>query len=137
MKLCHYLAEIIDASAPLQYIIELALAGMVNGSEDKMSTPEKRQRLKEYDAAWRNVRFPVYTDFSVQVDATIQWVTSDGYVLARVLGNNTIEVTQFASPLRNVEGHTWTIAGEDMEIDILVCAVDSTQDLLIVADALQ
>ena len=129
--------EIIDASAPLQYIIELALAGMVNGSVDEMSTPEKRQRLKEYNMAWRNVWFPVYTDFSVEVDATMQWVTSDGYVLARILGNNTIEITQFASPLRNVKGSQWTISGADIGIDILICAVDSTQDLLIVADVVQ
>ena len=143
-QVCHRIAEIVNYSALLKYQIELAVAGMEDGCPDENgpSTADRRQALEAYCDSWRALEFSEEIDLTTRHE--ICYTTSDGHVVVCVRTTNVLEVIQFPSRSRNPEGdlRTWTIAGADIadadiadaEIDIGICAVDSSQDLLVVVE---
>lgn len=138
-QVCRRFLQIINASPRLQYNIELGVAGVENGCPDGIgpSTAERRQALVAYSESWRDLNFPDQIDLTR--DHEMRSIASDGYVLARISFSNVLEVIQFPSRIRHPESalRTWTIAGADMAdagIKLGICAVDSTQDLLVVVE---
>ena len=137
-QVCRLLASVIDESARLQYEIELATAGMENASTGGMSTSERRIRLKEYTSRWRTLNFPVCTTLRKRDDHRVIYCTvSDGYVLAQVTNSNVIELTRFPSHIRGVPYKSWSISGATIGIIIGICAVDSSQNLLVASEEVE
>ena len=56
-KVCHCFADLIRSDLYLQYKIELAQNGMVDGHSSTIPTFEKLQRLREYSSRFRSGRF--------------------------------------------------------------------------------
>lgn len=138
-QVCRHLAGIVNGSAQLQYIIELAVAGMEDGCPEAIgpSTAERRQALEAYSERWRTLQFPDEIDLATQ--HAVRHTTSDGYVIARISTTNILEIIQFPSRSRLPQGDlkTWTITGADIAgdgVNMEICAIDSTQDLLVVVE---
>ena len=139
-QLCRRFSETVDGSARLQYNIELAIAGMEDGCPDEISpsTAEKREALEVYSKSWHDLRFPDKIDLAMQHN--VRFATSDGYVLVRITTTNILEVIQFPSRTRHPHRNfrTWTIPGaviaDEGVNSMAICAVDSTQDLLVVVE---
>ena len=56
-KVCHCFADLVRSDLYLQYTIELAQNGMVDGHSHTLTTSERLQRLREYSSRFRSGRF--------------------------------------------------------------------------------
>ncbi|KAI0064228.1 hypothetical protein BV25DRAFT_296053 [Artomyces pyxidatus] len=58
-KTCHQMRMVVAGSVSLQYTIELAACGMLDGPRDSktLDVTERLRRLRLYDAAWRRLDF--------------------------------------------------------------------------------
>ncbi|KAI9430666.1 hypothetical protein H4582DRAFT_2209614 [Lactarius indigo] len=56
-QVCKRVVDIIGGSALLQYHLELGKSGMEDGPLCVMSIPERRERLRSYNDAWKHLRW--------------------------------------------------------------------------------
>ncbi|KAI0063946.1 hypothetical protein BV25DRAFT_1914993 [Artomyces pyxidatus] len=132
---CHRLRILVTVSVLLQYKIELAACGMVDGPRGSQTfdVAERLRRLRLYDVAWRQLEWTGHTALPHLIDRYPPSMASGGACLFRNTENPDddeaeVIVQQISSELRGVkEQHTSFPAhtGHNM-------LLDPSQDLLIV-----
>ncbi|KAH9910844.1 hypothetical protein B0H21DRAFT_492444 [Amylocystis lapponica] len=70
-QVSRYLLEVIDGSERLQYKIDLAVAGMVDGPPSALCTAERRSMLREYQKAWCSLELPVRPNLTIPVPTNL------------------------------------------------------------------
>jgi len=139
-QVCRTLNAIIKDSVPLQYIISLAGCGMLDGLSPAAyheRTAERLQRLREHEAAWRQV---AWSDGGIisHMAARELPTTSSGGVLAFLKQSDgdsgdteygdRLFLLRVPSRLRGIPGESWEL--NDLGEMSNVC-IDSAQDLLL------
>lgn len=138
-RVCRPLNAIIKESVPLQYIISLAACGMRDGLSAIVyeRTAERLQRLREHEAAWREV---AWSDGSIisHTAARDLPTTSSGGVLAFLKQSDgdsgdpeygdRLFLLRVPSRLRGIPGESWELNGLGEMSNI---CIDSAQDLLL------
>lgn len=120
----------ISISTPLQYTIDLAIAGLEDNPDHPLRRPAKRPLLRTYRDAWNNlshltarhsntVRIPLEGGFS--------WELAGG-VLGQSVEPNQLRFDRLGSKLRGIEPQTWTF---DVSLDLRDFTMDPGQDLLV------
>ncbi|KAI9431412.1 hypothetical protein H4582DRAFT_1966232 [Lactarius indigo] len=138
-RVCRTLNAIIKDSVPLQYIISLAECGMRDGLSGIVyeRTSERLQRLREHEAAWREVAWSDGSTISHQAARDLP-TTSSGGVLAFLKQSDgdsgdpeysdRLFLLRVPSRLRGIPGESWELNGLGEMSNV---CIDSAQDLLL------
>lgn len=139
-QVCRTLNSIITDSVPLQYIITLAACGMLDGPSPAVyyeRTAERLRRLREHEAAWRQVAWSDGSMISHMAARELP-TTSSGGVLAFLKQSDgdsgdteygdRLFLLRVPSRLRGIPGESWEL--NDLGEMSNVC-IDSAQDLLL------
>ncbi|KAI0063930.1 hypothetical protein BV25DRAFT_1837464 [Artomyces pyxidatus] len=118
---CRRLNKMVTESASLQYKIELAACGMLDGprNERTAGVAERLRRLRLYDAAWRQLKWTAKVSLPHLAGYSFLELEAGGAFLSRPL------FQQIPSHLRGIEEHHRTICKSIGSKSL----VDSSQDV--------
>ncbi|KAI0055525.1 hypothetical protein BV25DRAFT_1901474 [Artomyces pyxidatus] len=138
---CVNLKTTIDHSVSLQYKIELAACGMLDGPRDdrqSLDVTERLRRLQLYDDAWRTPRWAQQADFThlhglVPPESFFVSLSNEDLVFIREShsfppSSTTMVLQRLPSALRGVEERHREVVVPGRLNDVVI---DSSQDLLI------
>ncbi|KAF8510617.1 hypothetical protein JB92DRAFT_2938831, partial [Gautieria morchelliformis] len=122
---CRVFHETIRDTLLLQYRLELAVAGLEDGSTDcRLSLPERLAQLKTFEQGWASLNFR--QKLTVTLPQGYIWKLR-GDVLATSLTSRLL-FTQLPSAVRGTPVHTWR---SHIEVHIREFAIDPAQDLAV------
>lgn len=128
LQVCRLFNNMVMQSAALQYKIELAIAGMEDGSASGLTISDRRQRLWEHQAAWRDLRWR--SDTIIPMLRGGVWELYGG-VLAQARGKRTLCFTQLPSEIRGIPQRNWEV---EVDAPIRDFGLDPSLDLLVVIE---
>ncbi|TFK42125.1 hypothetical protein BDQ12DRAFT_599035 [Crucibulum laeve] len=132
-KASRFFKHLVDNTSSLQYIIELAASGQVDGPIDKsINVFSRLQALKKQQEAWHTGQWRQESD----PDALNQgglWELYGG-VLAQVAHDQSITFHQLPSHVRGIEKRHWTIEPNTFEFTVRDFGIDPSQDLLVLIE---
>jgi hypothetical protein len=132
MQVCSLFRELINDSAALQYIIELAAAGQVNGPEAPgTSSASRLEALQKHQSSWDNLKWS--RELRIPMERGGLWELYGG-VLAQSTAEGTLTFTQLPSDLRSIEEKVWTL-GPNFGVAIRDFGMDPSQDLLVLVES--
>lgn len=129
-QVCVVFYEAISTSMECQYIIELAVAGMVDGPISSTVRSERLQRLREHQAAWRMLRWRSEKTLPM-LDGGV-WELYGG-VLARARGRHTLVFTRLPAEIRGISEQQWEITPPGIQA-IRDFAIEPACDLLVIIE---
>ncbi|KDQ56112.1 hypothetical protein JAAARDRAFT_36900 [Jaapia argillacea MUCL 33604] len=132
-QVSHVSRALVDATPGLQYKIELAIAGMVDGPNSNMTTEERRRRLANYQESWANLRWK-QEEVLQALDGDADLWELDGDVLALSGESDSLFLRQLPGIARGIPSKNWKIKGVGSEFNDF--KVDSTQDLVVLVEIL-
>ena len=128
-QVCSLFRELINETASLQYIIELAASGQTNGPEAFSTTSASRlEDIRKHQSDWgsskwsRELRVPLRTDCA--------WELYGG-ILAQCDPGGMLTLNQLPSDLRSIEEKVWTLDLGFYPDDFIL---DASQDLLVLTE---
>ena len=133
-KVCNTWRDMIKTSTVLQYHIELAIAGMVNGPPGAVSTMERSKALHAHQSAWNANRVPyclVYQPYALGLKHSLR-CGSVGDALVYGSGEH-VRVHRPASFFFNISEQSWHVNYEHYFVakeHCITVAVDDAQDLI-------
>ncbi|KAH9947003.1 hypothetical protein B0H21DRAFT_857166, partial [Amylocystis lapponica] len=137
-QVSRYLLEVIDGSERLQYKIDLAVAGMIDGPPSALCTAERRRMLREHQKAWDSLEFSVQPTLSIPVLHDPLPAYYPGRIFGNVLWYYTstgLRFIQLPSRIRGTEEKRWTIDySATPGFTVSKFAMDPAQDLLVVLE---
>ncbi|KAJ3528106.1 hypothetical protein NM688_g8037 [Phlebia brevispora] len=128
MEVCKSLCDM-SHSVELRYKVELAAAGMEDGSSSALSTADRLRRLEEHQVAWRDLRWKSETVVPMLRGGV--WELYGG-VLAQSRGRETLVFRQIPSEIRGIEEKVWE---NEIGFRIRDFGMDPAQDLLVVIES--
>ena len=112
----------------MQYAIELAAAGQVNGPETSGSSSSSRlEALKKHQSSWDNLKWS--RELRIPMEDGSLWELYGG-VLAQSTVEGTLTFMQLPSDLRSIEEKVWTL-GPKLGLVVRDFGMDPSQDLLV------
>ncbi|KAF9015535.1 hypothetical protein BDQ17DRAFT_1395802 [Cyathus striatus] len=126
---CHLLQNIIENTANLQYIIELAVSGSEDGesSNNNLSIAERLQLLKKYQNAWDTELW--HDEIKISMQRGGLWELY-GNILAQNSTRGDLSFVQLPSKLRSIKQQQWVYSQETFKFNIRDFTVDASQDLI-------
>ena len=116
----------------MQYIIELAAAGQVNGPEASgTSSASRLEALKKHQSSWDNLKWS--RELRIPMEHGGLWEFYGG-VLAQSTAGGTLTFTQLPSDLRSIEEKVWTL-GPNLGVVVRDFGMDPSQDLLVLIES--
>ncbi|KAF4623257.1 hypothetical protein D9613_002126 [Agrocybe pediades] len=119
-------------TAQLQLIIELAVAGKINGNYDAASSSARLQLLKAHQSAWRSLRWK--KELKIPMKSGGLWELFGG-VLGQSDEDNSLYFYRLPSELRNIEAKEWSLSAGDIDVHVRDFAMDPSLDLLVLVEA--
>ena len=111
----------------MQYAIELAAAGQVNGPESSaISSASRLGALKNHQSSWDNLKWS--RELRIPMKNGDLWELYGG-VLAQSTEEGTLTFMQLPSDLRSIEQKVWTLG--DFGLVVRDFGMDPSQDLLV------
>ena len=116
----------------VQYRIALFASGMVDGPPGSLTTSERLELLRRYEASWKNFEWSEKKTLDYpsphRDGPTFEFY---GTVCAHGRGRDAIDFVQLPSRLRGIPMRQWTIT-----FDFEVCdfSADPSQDLLVIIE---
>jgi hypothetical protein len=127
LQVCSLFRELINETASLQYAIELAAAGQVNGPETSgASSASRLEALKKHQSSWDNLKWS--RELRIPMEGGGLWELYGG-VLAQSTAEGTLTFMQLPSDLRSIEEKVWTL--ENLGLVVRDFGMDPSQDLLV------
>ncbi|KAH9175662.1 hypothetical protein EDB89DRAFT_1945944 [Lactarius sanguifluus] len=130
-RVCRRMVDIIEGSALLQYHLELGRSGMEDGSLSIMSIPERRERLRSYNDAWKHLRWST----CIEIDRCSHYVdTSPGGILIlvpRTRREGKLMFVRIPSILRGIPMRQWEFSFSFLPQEH---ALDPSEDILVVME---
>ncbi|KAH9946940.1 hypothetical protein B0H21DRAFT_822298 [Amylocystis lapponica] len=134
-QVSRFLSQIIDDSERLQYSIDLAIAGMVDGLPGGLCVADRRSMLKEYQKAWRDAEFPLQPVMSItnpQYDSIgLSGISGNVFLQQAPTG---LEFVRLPSRIRGINAERWRIDSATLGFNPHAFAMDPSQDLLVLLD---
>ncbi|KAI6108453.1 hypothetical protein EDD16DRAFT_1619560 [Pisolithus croceorrhizus] len=125
-QVCHLFNTLIAGSSPLQYALELAIAGKQDNPLSSFDFSHKLAALRRYQDAWGTLQWTNTKDIPMLRGNV--WELYGG-VLALSDLNRTIRFRRLPSQIREIEEHVWSVSTSDM--DLRDFTIDPAQDLLV------
>jgi hypothetical protein len=129
---CHHLKGIVDASSELQYIVELAAAGMCDGMPNDATPAEQLRRLRGMQSAWKSSSWSLVDNFpySKKISPYPVMVSGNLVVFWSSSGRRgELVLFRFPSESRGIPERLWYL---DMSTNRLkAVGADDSQDLLV------
>ena len=111
----------------MQYAIELAAAGQVNGPETSgTSSASRLEALKKHQSSWDNLKWS--RELRIPMKGGGLWELYGG-VLAQSTAEGTLTFTQLPSDLKSIEEKVWTL--RNLGVVVRDFGMDPSQDLLV------
>ena len=124
------MANITEGSALLQYHLELGRSGMEDGPLSTLSIPERRERLRAYDDAWKHLRWSDCIELPTFGEHTYDMDISPGGILTFVSkSGHKIIFVQIPSNLRGIPMRQWELSFSFVPHQY---ALDPSEDILVV-----
>jgi len=102
------MVDIIGGSALLQYHLELGRSSMEDGPLSTLSIPERRERLRAYNDAWKHLRRSAYIELLNVDKCTYDMDFAPGGILTfKSRRENKIIFVQIPSNLRGIPMRQW------------------------------
>ncbi|KAK1228646.1 hypothetical protein PQX77_008240 [Marasmius sp. AFHP31] len=126
---CKRLRQLINESSALQYILELAITGNVDGQHSSLPVAEKLSALRSHQRAWDKLKW----------NRELQWPMAGGNiwelfgnVLAQKDREGWLMFRQLPSRYRGIEDKEWRVKPDFRTRDL---GMDPSQDLLVLVEA--
>lgn len=111
----------------MQYTIELAAAGQVNGPETSgASSASRLEALKKHQASWDSLKWS--RELRIPMEGGGLWELYGG-VLAQSTAEGTLTFMQLPSDLRSIEEKVWTLG--NLGLVVRDFGMDPSQNLLV------
>jgi hypothetical protein len=104
---------------------------MVDGPPGGLTTSERLELLRSYEASWKNLEWSEYNTVSYPEGRAWEFY---GNVWAHSRGSNAIDFVQLPSRLRGIPMQQWTLR---FDIDVRDFSMDPSQDLLVIIETLR
>ena len=126
---------LIDETITIQYRIALFASGMEDGPPGELTTSERLDLLRRYEASWKNLEWNEHKAIPSVQGWPVGISSRDSY--GKVLGlfsimphgeDKTIDFIQLPSHLRGIPMRQWKLRF-DFEVQLEEIGVDSSQDL--------
>jgi hypothetical protein len=124
--------DIIRGSALLQYHLELGRSGMEDGPMSTLSIPERRERLRTYNDAWRHLRWSACIELPNTKKCKYDMDIAPGGILtfvSRLGRENKIILVQIPSISRDIPMRQWE---HSFSFVLHQYALDPSEDILVV-----
>jgi hypothetical protein len=120
----------VDASSALQYIVELAAAGMCDGTPDGTVPAERLRRLRGIQSAWKGSTWSLVDHFPYSKGISPYPIMASGNLVAfRNSRRGELVLLRFPSESRGIPERLWHL---DLSTNRLeAAAADDSQDLLV------
>lgn len=125
-QVCRLFNTLIAGSSPLQYALELAIAGKQDNPLSSFDFSHKLAALRQYQAAWGTLKWTSTKDMPMLRGNL--WELYGG-VLAHSDLDRTIRFRRLPSHIREIEEHVWSVSTSDMDLGDFT--MDPAQDLLV------
>ena len=109
----------------LQYRIALFVSGMVDGPPGNLSTSERLELLRRYEASWKNFEWSEHNTVDYSHGPAWEFY---GNVWGHSRGSDAIDFVQLPSRLRGISLRQWTLR---FDFDVRDFSMDPSQDLLV------
>ena len=124
-QVCKCFSRIVDTSSALQYLVELAAAGL-----QQIPSPDSSvsllNTLKDHQSAWRNLQWQSTAEISL--DDVCTWELA-GDILAYQKRDNTLVFNQLPAYYRGqLPEKQWSLA---LDLPVSDFTIDPSQDLLV------
>jgi hypothetical protein len=124
------MVDIIGGSALLQYHLELGRSGMEDGPQSTLSIPERRERLKAYNDAWKHLHWSACIELPDIDVVTHDMDIAPGGILTFVSEREgKIIFVQIPSNLRGIPMRQWE---HSFSFPPRQYALDPSEDILVV-----
>ena len=115
----------------MQYAIELAAAGQVNGPETSgASSASRLEALKKHQSSWDNLKWS--RELRIPMEGGGLWELYGG-VLAQSTEEGKLTFMQLPSDLRSIEEKVWTLG--NLGLVVRDFGMDPSQDLLVLVQS--
>jgi hypothetical protein len=113
-----------------QYRIALFASGMVDGPPGGLTTSERLELLRRYEASWKNFEWSEYNTVHCLQGPGWHW-DFIGNVWAHHRGIDAIDIVQLPSRLRGIPMRQWTLR---FDFPVGQFSMDPSQDLLVMIE---
>jgi hypothetical protein len=120
-----FFKSLIDESTAFQYRIALFASGMVDGPPGNLTTSERLELLRRYEASWRSIEWSEH--YTIPYPQGSSWEFY-GNVWGHSRGNHAIDFVQLPSRLRGISLRQWTLR---FDFEVQDFSMDPSQDLLV------
>ena len=124
----NFFKSLIDASTTFQYPISLYASGMVDGPPGNLTTSERLELLRRYEASWKNNEWIEHHTIPYPQGTTWEFY---GNVWGHTRGSDAIDFVQLPSRLRGISLRQWTL---EFDFDVQHFTMDPSQDLLVTVE---
>ncbi|KAH9073386.1 hypothetical protein EDB83DRAFT_2541231 [Lactarius deliciosus] len=132
-RVCGRIVDIIGGSALLQYHLELGRSGMEDGPLSIMSIPERRERLRSYNDAWKHLRWSTCIELP-NTERRHNMDVSPGGILtfaSETEREGKLVLVQIPSILRGIPMRQWELS---FSFTPYTRALDPSEDILVVME---
>ncbi|KAH8993058.1 hypothetical protein EDB86DRAFT_3078885 [Lactarius hatsudake] len=132
-RVCRRMVDIIGGSALLQYHLELGRSGMEDGPLSVLSIPERRERLRSYNDAWKHLRWSTCIELP-NTERRHNMDVSPGGILTFASGTERegkLVLVQIPSILRGIPKRQWELS---FSFTPYARALDPSEDILVVME---
>jgi len=123
-----FFKSLIDETITLQYRIALFASGMENGPSGVLTTSERLESLRNYEASWKKLEWTEH--HTISYPQGLAWALY-GNVWAHSRGSDAIDFVQLPSRLRGIPIRQWTLR---FDFDVGEFSMDPSQDLLVIIE---
>ena len=120
-----FFKALIDESTTFQYRISLYASGMVDGPPGNLTTSERLELLRRYEASWKNIEWSEHHTISYPQGRAWELY---GNVWGHSRGSDGIDFVRLPSRLRGISLRQWTLK---FDFDVQHFSMDPSQDLLV------
>jgi hypothetical protein len=127
---------LIDETTPIQYRIALFASGMEDGPPGDLTTSERLDLLRRYEASWKNIEWNEHKTIPLPLGGWRGVWESYGNVLACKSGTQgeSIDFIQLPSRLCGIPMRQWLLT---FNFIVQEFGVDSSQDLLVTTERVE
>jgi hypothetical protein len=127
-----FFKSLIDETTTIQYRIALFASGMEDGPPGGLTTSERLDLLRRYEASWKNTEWNEYKIITWPLRGWFGVWESYGNVLARNSGiQGRIDFIQLPSRLCGIPMRQWTLS---FDFVVREYGLDASQDLLVTTE---
>ena len=128
-QVCKHFRKLVEGSIGIQYRIECAVYGVVDGDTDAFPVRERLSRLRGLQKAWRSGKYTQKLHITIPDEDKGSPTILSGSILAHMEGKRSVHITQIPSKFRDIPEKKWVVP--DLPFNIHLFDIDHSQRLLL------